>query len=212
MIEVSDLQVSLGGRQVLALDRFSLAAGEAALLTGPSGSGKSTFISVIAGLLKPERGRVVVDAADLATLNEPQRDAFRARRIGIVFQSLRLVRALSVGDNLALALRLAGRPVDPARIHATLERVGVADKASRRPGALSVGEAQRAAIARAVVASPCLILADEPTSALDDLNAAAAMDLLFGEASACGAALLVTSHDGRIRDRFQQTHALARPA
>jgi putative ABC transport system ATP-binding protein len=212
MIEVSDLGVSLGGRPVLALDRFSLAAGEAALLTGPSGAGKSTFISVVAGLMKPERGRVVVDGVDLATLNEPQRDAFRARRIGIVFQSLRLVRALSVSENLALALRLAGRPADSARIYATLERVGVADKASRRPGALSVGEAQRAAIARAVVAAPRLILADEPTSALDDQSADAAMDLLFGEARACGASLLVTSHDGRIRHRFQQTHALARPA
>lgn len=212
MIDIEDLRVEFGGREVLALDRFRLGAGDAALLTGPSGSGKSTLINVIAGLMTPHAGRVLVDGVDLATLGEAQRDDFRAGRIGIVFQSLRLIRNLSVGENLALALRLARRPVNRAHVRATLERVGVAEKMDRPPRTLSVGEAQRAAIARAVVAGPRLILADEPTSALDDDNAIAAMDLLFAEALACGASLLVASHDGRIRDRFTQTLALPRPA
>jgi putative ABC transport system ATP-binding protein len=209
VIEIEDLRVTRDGRAVLAVERWRLESGEAALLTGPSGSGKTTLLHTIAGLLAPDTGTVCIDGVDLAGLGEPARDVFRAGRMGIVFQTLRLVRTLTVAENLALALRLARRPVDRDRIRATLQRLGLRARAQQKPQTLSVGEAQRAALARAVIAAPRLLLADEPTSALDDANAAAAMDLLFSEARACDATLIVASHDARIRPRFTRTLDLA---
>jgi len=209
MIDVENLRVRRGGREVLSLQGWRLATGEAALLTGPSGAGKSTLLNAIAGLLSPTQGRVCVDGADLASMNEATRDRFRAEHIGIVFQSARFIRAMTVEENLALALRLARKPDDLEHILSTLARLGVADMGKRRPHTLSVGEAQRVAIARAVIAQPKLILADEPTSALDDANAGGAMDILFTEARACGATLLVASHDARLHSRFQTRLDLA---
>lgn len=211
MIEIEDLRVRLGDRDVLALERWRLATGGQALLTGPSGAGKSTLLNVLAGLLTPAAGRVRVDGADIAGMGETQRDRFRAGRVGFVFQTARFVRAMTVAENLALALRLAGKPEDRHLVHATLARLGIAEKAARRPRHLSVGEAQRAAIARAVIAGPKLLLADEPTSALDDTNAAAAINLLIGEARACNATLVVASHDARLRPLFATTLDLTAP-
>jgi putative ABC transport system ATP-binding protein len=208
LISLSDVRVSRGGRAVLAIAAWRVETRAHVLVEGPSGSGKSTLLSAIAGLLQPDAGAVVVDGADITALSEAERDRFRAGRVGIVFQTLRLVRTLTIAENLALALRLARRPVERDRIRDTLDRLGIADKMTKRPHQLSVGEAQRAAIARAVVARPRLLLADEPTSALDDANARRAIDLLIAEAQSCGATLVVASHDGRIRDRFDATLSL----
>jgi putative ABC transport system ATP-binding protein len=147
--------------------------GEFVALLGPSGSGKTTLLHCIGGLIRPDAGRVTVAGRDLAGFSGGALDIFRGQTIGIVFQTLRLVRALTVAQNLELALHLARRKPDPRRIADTLARLGVDHLAGARPNRLSVGEQQRAAIARAVVAAPRLILADEPTSALDDDNAAA---------------------------------------
>jgi len=133
-----------------------------------------------------------------------QRDAFRARRIGLVLQTLHLIGVVSVRENLRLAQRLAGRQVDDARIDEVLAGLGVAKLAGARASEISVGEAQRVAVARAVVNRPSLILADEPTSALDDANCAKALALLLEHAAACGATLLVATHDNRIRERFSR--------
>ncbi len=181
---------------------FALAAGEACLLLGPSGSGKSTLIQLIAGLLTPQAGTILVDGTPMHALAPAARDDLRRRTIAIVFQSLRLVSALSVHANLALARKLAGLPADPARIATLLDRLAIAPLAGRLPRELSQGEAQRAALARALVTEPRLLLADEPTSALDDRAAAAAATLLLDSARAAGAALLVVTHDSRLRPRF----------
>jgi putative ABC transport system ATP-binding protein len=189
-----------GDRIVLELPAWSLAEGQAALVLGASGSGKTTLINLAAGLLTPTTGRVHVAGQDLAALSESRRDRFRGARIGIVFQTLRLLRALTVRQNLALAQRLAGRPHDAAWINAALERLGLSSLGDARPHRLSTGEQQRAAIARAAAGQPILILADEPTSALDDANASAALALLREEAQRCGAALLIATHDQRLKD------------
>lgn len=202
IVSVDQLRVARGGRLVLDLPAWSLDAGAHAVLLGPSGSGKTTLLHCIGGLIRPDGGRVDVAGRDLATLKGGALDIFRGQTIGIVFQTLRLVRALTVAQNLQLALRLAGRPQDPTRVRDTLTRLGVAHLADRKPNRLSVGEQQRAAIARAVVARPALILADEPTSALDDANAAAAAALLKAEAEAVGAGLVVATHDTRIASAF----------
>ncbi|MDX2238049.1 MAG: ATP-binding cassette domain-containing protein [Hyphomonadaceae bacterium] len=211
MLTLDSLEIRLGPQRRLQPPDWSLPAGATALLVGPSGSGKSTLLNVAAGLLAPAAGRVLVDGVDIAALKPAARDRFRGARIGVVFQSLRLVQALSVADNLALALALAGRKPDPARIRDTLARLGLAALARRRPRALSIGEMQRAAIARAVIARPTLILADEPTSALDDANAEAAFALLRAEAQACGASLLIATHDARLTAHGLPTLTLAGP-
>lgn len=202
IVVLEGLRVVRGGRTVLDLPDWALPPGGHAVLLGPSGSGKTTLLHCIGGLIRPDAGRVRIAGRDLADLSGGALDTFRGQTIGIVFQTLRLVRALTVTQNLQLALRLAGKPQDAARVHDTLTRLGVAHLADRRPHRLSVGEQQRAAIARAVVARPALILADEPTSALDDANAAAAAALLKAEAEAVGAGLVIATHDTRIAGAF----------
>lgn len=202
MLEIRGLRHAYDGRTVLSVPSWDVAAGEASLVLGPSGSGKSTLLNVIAGLATPTEGSVRLDGEEVTRLAPAARDAFRARRVGLVLQTLHLVGVVSVRDNLRLAQRLAGCRLDDGRIDEVLAGLGIAALAGARASRLSVGEAQRVAIARAVVNRPSLLLADEPTSALDDANCARALSLLLDQAAACGATLLVATHDNRIRDRF----------
>mgnify|MGYP005836506133 CR=1 FL=1 len=188
---------------------FSLGQGQSAVLLGPSGSGKTTLVHLLAGLLTPQAGQVLIEGEPLHARGPAHADALRRRNIGVVFQSLRLVSALDVAGNLALARRLAGRPADPSRVAALLDRLGLARRAQAMPRTLSQGEAQRAAIARALAAEPRLLIADEPTSALDDANAEATTALFEESARDNGAALLVVTHDRRIADRFPRRLRLA---
>ncbi len=176
--------------------------GEASLVIGPSGSGKSTLIGIIAGLVSASGGAVSVGGQEISALGALDRDAFRARHIGLVPQTLHLIGVVSVRDNLRIAQRLAGLARDDGAIDACVASLGIASLARSKARDLSVGEAQRVAIARAVVNRPRLILADEPTSALDDANCEKALALLTGQAAACGATLVIATHDQRIRDRF----------
>lgn len=210
MLAVRGLAHTYGSRQVLRVDDWQVAAGERALVLGPSGSGKSTLLHVLAGLLRPSAGEISVFGQDLSSLGESEIDAWRGRHVGIVLQALHLVRHLSVRANLRLAQYLAGLPQDDAAVDRALGALGVGDKAARRPEELSQGEQQRAAIARAVVNGPKLLLADEPTSSLDDEAAARAIDLLTGEAARTGATLVVVTHDVRVKQHFAQTLELGR--
>jgi len=202
MLEIRDLRHEYGGRTVLSVPQWSVAKGEVALVIGHSGSGKSTLIGIIAGLVSASAGTVSLGGEEVTSLGALQRDAFRARNVGLVPQTLHLIGVVSVRDNLALAQSLAGFPRDDAAIDARLASLGITALAGAKARNLSVGEAQRVAIARAVVNRPKLILADEPTSALDDSNCEKALALLTSEAAACGATLVIATHDGRIRDRF----------
>ena len=209
MIEITGLVHRYGSREVLRLERFSLAAGEACLLLGPSGCGKSTLLNILAGLLRPSEGAVVVAGEDLAGLPGAALDRHRGSRLGIVPQKLHLVASLSLFDNLRLAQAMAGLPQDAARIAEVLAGLGLAEHAQRRPRALSHGQAQRAAVARAVVNRPQVLLADEPTSSLDDANAEAALALLQSQAHAAGATLVIATHDARAAARFPRQLRLA---
>jgi putative ABC transport system ATP-binding protein len=211
LLEIDGLRLTLGGCEVLNLPRLALADGEHALLLGPSGSGKTSLINVIAGLITPDAGHVLIDGQDMAALGPAARDALRRRAIALVFQTLRLIPALSVRDNLLLAQRLATGAVDPVAADRALASVGVAHRAHACPRHLSQGEAQRAAIARALVARPRLLIADEPTSALDDANAARVADLLVTAAGESGATLLLATHDARLKDRFARCIDLGAP-
>jgi len=176
-----------GAREVLRLERFEAAQGEKWLVLGPSGSGKSTLLHILAGLLRPTEGSVEV-----------------ARPIGIVPQKLHLIPSLDVEQNLLLAQYLAGAKQEPARAAQVLAGVGLADRAHARPHQLSHGQAQRVAVARAVMNRPRLLIADEPTSNLDDAHCAAALDLLETQAAECGATLVVATHDARAKPRFER--------
>lgn len=201
-VRVEALRHEFGGRAVLDLPNWTAHQGEHCLVLGPSGCGKTTFVNIIAGLLRPMAGTVSVSGQDLGALATGALDVFRGRHIGIVFQTLHLVSALSVADNLHLARYLAGLPRLDSHVLRVLEDLGLRHLAGARPQTLSQGEAQRVAIARALINEPAVILADEPTSALDDGNTAQVLDLLSEQANACGATLIIATHDQRITDRF----------
>jgi putative ABC transport system ATP-binding protein len=170
------------------------------LLQGRSGAGKSTWLALLAGLLTPAAGQVVVAGLDLAALRRSARDTWRGRSIGFLPQKLHLSDALSVQRNLALAYFAAGLPEDGAAVQAALDALEVGALAHRLPGQLSGGQAQRVALARAILLQPKVLLADEPTASLDDDAAQAAMALLRDCARRCGATLVVATHDARARD------------
>ena len=189
--------VGYGGAPVLEELDWRVERGEHWLVIGPSGAGKSTLLHLLAGFVSPVSGSAKVLGMDLTTLATPARDRFRGRNMAIVFQRQHLVQALNVTQNLGLARRLAGLDLGEEIVSTTLRRLGVDAFARTRPGQLSVGEAQRVALARALVV-------DEPTASLDDRNAETVADLLAQEAERLGSTLVMTTHDGRVRERFAQ--------
>jgi putative ABC transport system ATP-binding protein len=209
LVDARGLSHVRDGRVVMQIGDWALEPGAHALLLGPSGSGKTTFINIVTGLLTPTRGSIAVAGEVMSALPPAARDALRRRTIGLVFQTLRLIPALSITDNLALAQQLALGHVDRSAIATMISRVGLSHRAAARPRQLSQGEGQRAAIARALITNPRLVVADEPTSALDDVNAARMIDLMFEVADASGSTLLVATHDGRIAHRFANRLDLA---
>jgi putative ABC transport system ATP-binding protein len=183
----------------LRLDSLELAAGEHCALIGASGSGKTTLLHILAGILPPTEGGVLLEGENL--YEPPRDDRWRAQRVGVVPQKLHLIESLSALDNVRLAQSLIGR-LDDAAAEGALASLALGELRLRRPSRLSLGQQQRVAIARAVVNRPRLLLADEPTSALDDANAQAAVELLLQAADSCGALLVVATHDARVRSRF----------
>lgn len=207
-ISVSDLVLTRGGKAFACLPDFSLEPGQIVGLTGASGSGKTTALMALAGIRAPLGGAIVIDGVDPWSLSNAKRDRFRGRKIGLVFQTFHLVDAVSVEANLSLAASCAGMAVDRDRIQSLLERLQIADLRHRLPGALSQGQAQRVAVARALVNQPAVIIADEPTSALDDANTHALLGLLIEAATESQAALVIATHDRRVMDAVDQTLAM----
>ncbi len=199
ILTFDDVGLSLGGRRVLDGLGLSVERGRHLLVLGPSGSGKTSLLHLAGGLRTADAGTVALDGEPWPR-DERGRDRMRRARVGIIFQTLQLIPALTLGANLALAARLAGR--DGAAIPRLLDRLGLGTLSSRSPRTLSQGEAQRAAIARALAAQPALLLADEPTSALDDRNAEAVARLLKEEADASASTLVIATHDARLKDHF----------
>jgi len=178
-----------------------VAPGEVAVVMGPSGSGKSTLLSLIGGMRAPSTGTVQVAGEPVHTLGATKRTAFRLRKIGFVFQHFRLLEALTVWENVALVLQLAGVTADAAhqRVDELLQQVDLQDRADHYPRTLSGGEQQRVAIARALANDPPVVLADEPTGSLDAATGEAIIRLLVA-AAARERAVLIASHDHRIRE------------
>ena len=202
MIDVSDLLHRYDQQHVLKLPNWQVGKGQHQLILGPSGSGKTTLLHLLAGLLRPSAGRIVIAGQALDTLAPDKLDAFRARHIGIVFQRPHLLAPLDVEDNLLLTQYLAELPQDRQRIHAVLEQLDIAELKQRRPHQLSQGQLQRVGIARAVLNRPALLLADEPTASLDDAHCEQVVALLTRQAEENHATLVIATHDQRLRQRF----------
>jgi ABC-type lipoprotein export system ATPase subunit len=198
-----------GTREVVALDDVDLTIGEGEFvaLVGKSGSGKSTLLHLAGGLDSADAGTVRLGGRDVGTLGIAERSKLRRREIGFVFQFFHLIPTLTVQENVELPLLLDG--VKPGgRATDLLERVGLGDRASHLPGELSGGEMQRAAVARALVAKPRLILADEPTGNLDSATGEAVLDVLRSEVRDAGAAMLMVTHDDDAASRADRVHRM----
>jgi len=192
---------STGTLDILRDIDFVLAARETAAIVGASGSGKSTLLSIIAGLDTPTRGTVRLAGQDLFAMDEDERAALRAQKVGFVFQSFQLLGNLTALENVMLPLELADRR--DARRAATdmLARVGLAERLGHYPKVLSGGEQQRVALARAFVVQPALLLADEPTGSLDFATGEKVMELMFALNEELGTTLVLVTHDRGIAQR-----------
>jgi putative ABC transport system ATP-binding protein len=212
VFDLRNLRHAYDGAEVLQVEAWQVEQGSQWLVVGPSGSGKTTLLHILGAILSPTSGTVNVAGRDLTALKPADLDRFRGQRIGIVLQRLHLVQSLTVMNNLLLARYLAGLPQDGARVREVLASLDVAEKAGAYPHELSFGQAQRVAVARAVVNRPKLLLADEPTSNLDDERCAQAFGLLESQARACDATLVVATHDQRIKARMRNHYVLGAQA
>ena len=208
LLEITELKKSYRGpdgvhREVLDVPSFILEEEEQVALEGRSGCGKTTFLNLVAGILTPDRGSIRLGGQELFALSEADRDCFRARSLGYVFQAFHLLGGYTVLENVVLGMAF-GRGIDRRLASDLLVELGLGDHQRHRPHQLSIGQRQRVALARALAARPRLVLADEPTGSLDPERAGEALELLRGACREHGAALLLVSHDETLLGGFDR--------
>ncbi|GAB3414110.1 ABC transporter ATP-binding protein [Niabella aquatica] len=203
MLQTNNIQFSYPSVQFRFPD-IRCSAGNILLVTGSSGKGKTTLLHLLAGLLKPESGSIYIGKTDITALSAGALDKFRGQKTGIIFQQPHLVASLSVMDNLLLSPYLAGIQTNKNRAKELLAQLNIAEQANKKPSHLSQGQLQRASIARALMNAPVLVLADEPTSSLDDENCHKVARLLREQAAMSNAALVIVTHDQRLKQIFHQ--------
>jgi putative ABC transport system ATP-binding protein len=201
---VVEHQTSSGPVRALNGVSFTVDSGSSVAITGPSGGGKSTLLGVIGGLAQPTSGSVRIGDSEISELSECDRSDFRRAHIGFVYQADNLLPFLTLLENVGLQLALNGTPSGTGRSLAVLANLGLAGLAYRLPDHLSGGQRQRAAVARAIVHQPAIILADEPTGALDAANAVGVIDLLLGMQREIGATLIMVTHDRQAAGRLDR--------
>ncbi len=193
---------------ILDIKRFEIAAGEQVVLRGRSGGGKTTLLNCIAGLTTVDSGRIVIGGTDIVGLHEVARDRYRARHIGFVFQTFNLLPAFTAIENVLLGMTFTGQKTDVGRAEKLLADVGLAHRLTHKPAALSVGEQQRVAVARALVNKPKLLLADEPTANIDPAHQQQVIDLLRDACDREQVAMLLVTHAPEVADQFQRVEQL----
>jgi putative ABC transport system ATP-binding protein len=213
MLQVQDLKKSFplptgGSVPILDIPSFRLEPGEQVALVGKSGGGKTTFLHIIAGITRADSGQVTVDNIDLTRLSEAGCDRVRAARIGYVFQTFNLLPAFSALENVLLGMTFARGRYDRRRAIRLLEQVDLADRLHYKPRALSVGQQQRVAVARALANRPKLLLADEPTANVDAGNQQRIIDLLREVCDAEKVAMLLVTHAPDIASQFPRLERL----
>lgn len=192
---------------VVDVSAFSLPEKAQVALSGESGSGKTTLLNLIAGILKPDAGSIVIAGREMSALSEPGRDRLRATTIGYIFQTFNLLQGYTCLENVLLGMSF-GPGADRAFAQQLLERVGLGSRLRHYPRQLSTGQQQRVAVARALANRPKLVLADEPTGNLDHKNAREALALIREGCRENGAALLLVSHDREVLGQFETVHDL----
>jgi putative ABC transport system ATP-binding protein len=207
MIKIQGLTFNYKGGKIFHYPDFRCTKGEALLIKGKSGCGKTTLLHLIAGILQPQSGDVVIDGTSLSTLKGVAADQFRGQHIGFILQRFHFIDAISVEDNIRAAAYFSGKKVDDNYLLQLSKTLGIKDLLSRKPKSLSLGEQQRVSIARAVINRPSIVLADEPTSSLDDDNCMEVVQLLKDTATQNESALIVVTHDERLKKVF--THQIS---
>lgn len=207
LLAISNLAKSFadreGGRhRVVDVPEFAMDAKAQIALRGESGSGKTTFLHLIAGILTPDSGRILLDGEEMTGLPEPQRDRLRATSIGYIFQAFNLLQGYTSLENVLLGMSF-GPGADRNSAAEILRRVGLGQRLDYYPRQLSTGQQQRVAVARAIANKPKLVLADEPTGNLDSANANKALELIRETCRENSAALLLVSHDPEVLGRFE---------
>lgn len=199
-VVATDLRLAFGETVALAGVDLSVRAGETVALMGPSGSGKSTLLHCLAGILEPDAGQVDLLGHSLDAMTEAKRSDFRLRHVGMVFQFGGLVPELTLAENIALPLQLLGTKVRAAKARADelLEALDIGDLGGHVAGTVSGGQAQRAAVARALAHRPAVLLADEPTGSLDTVSAEVVLDQMLALAAEMQTATLIVTHDNRV--------------
>ncbi len=200
MIRCTGLTFSYPGQPAFGFPDLHCGPNEQLLILGPSGAGKTTLLHLLAGLLVPTSGEIHIGITAMHTLRGHALDRFRGQKIGIVFQKSHFLRSLTALENLLLTQHLSGLRSDPTVALALMKRLSIEHRAHSKTYSMSIGEQQRLAIARSLVNHPTLILADEPSSALDDSNCHKMIQLLLDVAAENHAALMVVTHDNRIKD------------
>lgn len=213
MLQLTDIKKSFqqpDGNNVPILDvpEFHMAAGEQVVLLGPSGCGKSTLLHIIAGITRPDSGTVELDGIQLTRYSEAACDRIRANKIGYVFQTFNLLPAFSALENVLLGMSFATDRQSPARATELLKQVGLGHRLNNKPAALSVGEQQRVAVARALANRPALLLADEPTANVDPNNQRQIVELIRQRCAAENVALLMVTHSRDVADPFDRVEQL----
>lgn len=193
---------------ILDVPRLAVAAGEQVVIRGRSGCGKTTLLNSIAGLTTIDAGKITLKGVELTRLPEAARDRFRARHIGYVFQTFNLLAGFTALENVLLGMTFTGQRPDRARAADLLERVGLSHRGHHKPAAMSVGEQQRTAVARALANRPALLLADEPTANIDPAHQQQVIDLLRGVCRDENVAMLLVTHSNEVSDQFERVEQL----
>ncbi len=202
MLTTSHLAHAYNSQQRFTFPDINCKSGQTLLILGSSGVGKTTLLHILAGILKPKEGEVNIDRTNLYRLSTNALDQYRGQHIGLIFQKPHFVQSVSAKENLMLAQDMANKSQNLNKINELLSALNIEHKADARTHLMSQGEQQRLSIARAMVNDPKLILADEPTSALDDTNCNEVVHLMRTQADAANAALVIVTHDQRLKDLF----------
>lgn len=193
---------------ILDIPQLDISAGEQVVLRGRSGCGKTTLLNAIAGLTTVDSGTIRIKEVEITRLAEVGRDRFRARNLGYVFQTFHLLAGFTALENVLLGMTFTGQKSDRDRAMHLLDRVGLAHRTSHKPSAMSVGERQRVAVARALVNRPVLLLADEPTANVDPAHQQQVIDLLRSVCEEEEVAMLLVTHASEVSDQFDRVEYL----